>query len=200
MESTAEKCDKAYRAFWNCKGTFGRTWVLKPRVVHWIYTMVIRPVLTYSSTVWWPRVRYNIRRTELSKRQRLACLAITGAMKTTPTTAKEVLLGVPPLHVMIEAEAQALICKLMCNQQWKRKSTNFGHTKNSWDMEHEPILQAGSNRKLPRYAYHKPFKSSSLTSVNGRTDSTQTTKGAWSITQTGPRPLKALVLGCIDGA
>jgi hypothetical protein len=24
-------------------------------------------------------------------------------------------------------------------------------------MEHEPILQMGSDRMLPRYAYHKPF-------------------------------------------
>jgi hypothetical protein len=29
--------------------------------------MVIRPVLTYGSMVWWPRVRYNVSRTELSK-------------------------------------------------------------------------------------------------------------------------------------
>jgi hypothetical protein len=67
--------------------------------------------------------------TELSKMQRLVCLAITGAMKTTPTAAMEVLLGLPFLHVMIEAEAQAGIYQLMCNQQWKPKSTNIGHSK-----------------------------------------------------------------------
>jgi hypothetical protein len=105
MKGTAEKCDKAYRAFWTCKGTFGKMWGLKPRVVHWIYTMVIRLILTYSSMVWGLGVRYNFSRTELSKRQRLPCLAITGAMKTTPTAEMEFLLGLPPLHVMIEAEA-----------------------------------------------------------------------------------------------
>jgi hypothetical protein len=78
-------------------------------------------------------------------------------MKTTPTAAMEVLLGLPPLHVMIEAKAQGGIYRLMCNQQWKPKSTNFGHTKKSQDMEHEPILQMGCDRMLPRYAYHKPF-------------------------------------------
>ena len=67
VESTAENVmNKAYRAFWTCKGTFGKTWGLKPRVVHWIYTMVIRPALTCGSTVWWPWVRYNVSRTELS--------------------------------------------------------------------------------------------------------------------------------------
>jgi hypothetical protein len=99
---------------------------------------------------------------------RLACLAITGAMKTTPTAAMEVLLGLRPLRVMTEVEAQAGIYRLMCNQQWKPKSTNFGHTKQSRDMEHEPILRMGSDRMLLGYAYHKA-QSSSLTSVNGRT-------------------------------
>jgi hypothetical protein len=78
-------------------------------------------------------------------------------MKTIPTAAMEVLLGLPSLHVMIEVEDQAGIYRLMCNQQWKPKSTNFGHTKKSWDMEHEPILQMGSERMILRYAYHKPF-------------------------------------------
>jgi hypothetical protein len=75
--------------------------------------MVMRPVLTYGPAVWWPRVRYNVSRTELSKIQRFACLAITGAMKTTLTAAMEIFLGLPPLHDMIEAEAQAGIYRLM---------------------------------------------------------------------------------------
>jgi hypothetical protein len=78
-------------------------------------------------------------------------------VKTTPTAAMDVLLGFPPLHMMIEAEAQAEIYGLMCNQQRKPKSTNSGHTKKSQDMEHEPILQMRSDRMLLRSTYHKPF-------------------------------------------
>jgi hypothetical protein len=106
--------NKAYRAFWTCKSTFGKTWGLKPKVLHWIYIMIIRPFLTYGATVWWTRVNFNVSRRELNKLQRLACLAITGATKTTPTAAMEVLL---PLHVVIEAEAQAGVYRLMCSQQ-----------------------------------------------------------------------------------
>ena len=47
---------------------------------------------------------------ELSVLQELAHLAVTGVMKTTPTAAMEVLLGLPFLHVMTEAENQAWIC------------------------------------------------------------------------------------------
>jgi hypothetical protein len=38
-------------------------------------------------------------------------------MKITATVAMEVLLGIPPLHVMTEVEAQTGIYRLMCNQQ-----------------------------------------------------------------------------------
>jgi hypothetical protein len=53
--------------------------------------------------------------------------------------------------MMIEAKAQVGIYSVMCNQQWKPNSTNFGHTKKSRDMEHEPTLQMGADRMLPRY-------------------------------------------------
>jgi hypothetical protein len=75
--------------------------------------MVVGPVLTYGSTVWWPRVRYNVSRTELSDLQRLACLATTGAMKMTPTAAMEALLGLLLLHVMIKVETQAGTYRLL---------------------------------------------------------------------------------------
>jgi hypothetical protein len=49
---------------------------------------------------------------KLSKLQSSACLAITGAIKTIPPAATEVLLGLPPLHVMTETEIQAGIYRL----------------------------------------------------------------------------------------
>jgi hypothetical protein len=39
MKGTTEKYDKTYRALRTCKGTFGKTWGLKPRVVNGIYTL-----------------------------------------------------------------------------------------------------------------------------------------------------------------
>jgi hypothetical protein len=84
-------------------------------------------------------------------------LVIAEVMNMTPTAAMEVLLGLPPLHVMTEAEAQAELCRLMCTQHWRLKSTNFGHTKQSRDIGQEPIQKVGSDKMLLRYVYHKPF-------------------------------------------
>jgi len=92
---------KAYRAFWTCQSTSGKTWGLKTNLLYWIHTKVIRPILTYRSMVRQPRVRY-VSRMELNKQERLACLVITQIMRTTPTVAMDVHLGLPPLHVIIE--------------------------------------------------------------------------------------------------
>jgi hypothetical protein len=58
-----------------------------------MYNLVIRLVLTYDSTVWWPRVTYRFSRTELSKLQRSAGLAVTEVMRITPTATKGFLPG-----------------------------------------------------------------------------------------------------------
>jgi len=47
-------------------------------------------------------------------------------MKIPPAAAMDVLLRLPPLHVMNEAVAQARIYRLMCSQKRKTESTNFG--------------------------------------------------------------------------
>jgi hypothetical protein len=58
-------------------------------------TAVVRLMVTYPATIWWPRVRLKRSQAQL-KLQRTVCLGITGAMRTAPTAALEVLLGLPP--------------------------------------------------------------------------------------------------------
>jgi hypothetical protein len=55
------------------------------------------------------------------------CLGITGAMRTVPTAAMEVLLGFPPLNLQMEAEAKIGNYRLRWNEQRKPKSEGFGH-------------------------------------------------------------------------
>jgi hypothetical protein len=96
MQQVDKAINKAHKAFWTCRGTFGKTWGFGPKVVYWIYTAVVRPISTYAATIWWPRVKLKTSQAELSKLQRVACLGITGVMRTAPTAAMEVLLGLLP--------------------------------------------------------------------------------------------------------
>jgi hypothetical protein len=50
------KCRQAISAFYQVKRAVGKTWGISPTVVHWIYTVCIRPMLTYAAIVWWPSI------------------------------------------------------------------------------------------------------------------------------------------------
>jgi hypothetical protein len=54
-------------------------------------------------------------------------LGITGAMRTAPTAVMEVLLGLSPQPLQVEAETRIGNCRLHCNNQWKPKSEGFEH-------------------------------------------------------------------------
>jgi hypothetical protein len=138
------------------------------KVVCWIYTAVVRPIAIYAANIWWPRVKFKTSQAELSKLQRMACLGITGVMRTAPTAAMEVLLGLPPLHLYVEVEAKIRYYRLHCNEQWISKSEGFGHAYMTRDMEKVPILQMWSDKMIVRHVYDKPFMIRFPTEVNGR--------------------------------
>jgi hypothetical protein len=86
----------------------GKKWGLRPNVVHWLYTRVIRPSTLHGALVWWPNVTQKTTKTQLGRIQRMTCLAIMGAMKSTATAAMEILLNLTPLDLVIMAEARIL--------------------------------------------------------------------------------------------
>ena len=86
-----------------CRRAIGQKWGLSPKSVHWLYTMVVVPVLTYGSIVWWRKAQQCTVILKLNHLQRLGLLGITGAMTTTPTAALEVLTGLVPLHISVES-------------------------------------------------------------------------------------------------
>jgi hypothetical protein len=81
-------------------------------MVHWLYNRVIRPSIFHGTLVWWSKFRQKTIKTQLGRVQIMARLAITGAMKSTPTAATEVLLNLTPFDLLIMAEARMEIYRL----------------------------------------------------------------------------------------
>jgi hypothetical protein len=81
-------------------------------MVHWLCTRVIRPSILYAALVWWPKVMQKTTKVQSGRIQRMACLAITGAMKSTPTAAMEVLLNLTPLDLLVMAEVRMALYRL----------------------------------------------------------------------------------------
>jgi hypothetical protein len=78
----------------------------EPKIVHWIYTTVVQPILTYAALQWWKKASQISVNRKTAYLQRLACINITGSMHSTPTAALEVILMLPPLGIYIEGEAR----------------------------------------------------------------------------------------------
>lgn len=104
--------DKATNALWISKRTFGNKWGLRPAMIHWIYTAIVRPRITYASLVWWPKTKEKCAIKKLGKIQRLAAVSTTGAMRSTPTNALDAMLNILPLHQYVQLEAEKAAIRL----------------------------------------------------------------------------------------
>ena len=106
---------KATSAIWACSTLFGKTWGLKPQLALWSYITIARPRITYAALAWWPKVNEKTAQAKLTKVQRLACLSVTSALRTTPTAALEALLCLLPLHLHVKKEAELGALRLQRN-------------------------------------------------------------------------------------
>jgi len=88
VDNTIDKCT---RALFTCRKIAGKSWGTLPRKIRWMYFMVVRPILTYGAIAWGDRARISTTKVKLHKLQRMACVCMTGAIRTSPTAALEVL-------------------------------------------------------------------------------------------------------------
>ena len=101
---------KATSTLFTSKKIVGSKWGLKPNMMRWVYTAIVRPAMVYGSHIWYKKsvMKRNGRKvthTKLQKVQRLALLLMTGASKSSPTDALEAITNITPLFLFIEGEA-----------------------------------------------------------------------------------------------
>ena len=180
------KTKKACIAFCQCRRLVGKKWGLNPKITLWLYTTVIRPSLTYGSVVWWPRTQLTTVKTKLQSLQRLASVAATGCMRTTPSAALEYLLNLRPLDLVIKEEARAAALRLRANGLWKQ-GTEAAHTTVLQGILKEiPLLEAPIDRTPCHHVFDRRYDirltaesndSSGINEVRIYTDGSKTTHG-----------------------
>lgn len=144
-----------------CRRAVGKTWGLKPRMVMWIYTMIIRPLVSYGAVVWWTKTTQGTVGGKLNSIQRMASLAITGAMSSTPTVTLEALLDLPPLGVFIQGQARMGAYRLQQTGCWRSRWPLTGHQKISQVISGD-ALHMPSDHMTPRLSVDKTFKTKIL--------------------------------------
>jgi ribonuclease HI len=102
---------RAKSSLWICRKLVGKLWGLKPKLAYWIYTAMIRPIVSYASIVWWRKLKKKGAKDALNSLQRLACAITLSGTKSTPRETMEVLLNLPPLDIFLEQEAMGANCR-----------------------------------------------------------------------------------------
>jgi hypothetical protein len=102
------------------------------------------------------KVIHKNTKTQLGRIQRMACLAIMGAMKLTPTAATEVLLNLTSLNLLIMAEARMALYRLHMIKQPADLKTETGLL-SIWKNVSDRILDMRSDHTIPVYNRSKIF-------------------------------------------
>ena len=123
----------------------------------WMYTAIVRPMLTYGSFIWYKEAEKTSFRIKMNKLQRLACVLTTGAMRTTPTAALEIILNLPPLHIFMKMEAKITNYKLSTNENINLKKLTDEYLDQEQTKD-EILNLKNSDFMKPKYNFDHSFK------------------------------------------
>ena len=155
---------KATTALMQCRQIVGKTWGIKPSIMKWIYTAVIRPIMSYACVSWAGGLNKKYLVRKLTKVQRLACLMISSAFPGTPTGALEILLNITPIEEFLLAEAVRGSYRISVSGHWHAKPVgSFGKTKSHVDICNEarrflPLLQMPADRVKKTKVFERNFE------------------------------------------
>jgi len=95
-------------------------------------------------------------KTQLDKIQRMACLAITGAIKSTTIAAMEILLNLTPLNLVILVEVRMALYTLHILKETANPKAEAGLLY-IWKNVSDQILDMQADHTIPVYYYSKIF-------------------------------------------
>lgn len=157
-EHVEHRLSKCIRILWCCRSAIGNTWGITPKSILWIYTAIVRPTLAYGAFLWWRYTLTENGKKKLAHLQRVACLAITGAMSTTPQSAIEALLNLPSLDNYVTAEGRATAYRIRHQLTSQQLRNRISHTNALLDLyKYEGIVEAPNDHIKTTYIFDKGF-------------------------------------------
>ena len=117
---------KAINSLMQCNRAIGPTWGLTPKVCRWIYTSVIRPMLSYSVVVWVRALNNKANIKKLERVQGMALRLMSGAFPTTPFSALNKLTNMPGIIIYLRGEAAKGAARLQGYGDWTVETAPVG--------------------------------------------------------------------------
>jgi len=100
---------------------------MSPRIVNWVHTAVVKPILLYGVALWWTALHKQCILTPLNNVQLMATLCISGALRTTLNEALNAILNLPSLDLAGMERAKSAAIRLRDTGLWKAQF--YGHDK-----------------------------------------------------------------------
>ena len=92
---------------------------IQPKVVHWLNTAVVRPIVLSGICVLWTALNKKAYLNSLMRVQRQAELCINAALKTTPSAVLGILLNFPSLDIVAKKGAKNSALRFAAYDVWK---------------------------------------------------------------------------------
>lgn len=121
-----ERAKKGLNAFYACKKAIGKSWGLSSKLIMWLYTAVVRPIMFHGAVAWWKCLETKRHLDTITKVQRQIGLTATGALRSTATECLSTILALPPLDEFARYSAANTAVRLRASGVWTDKT--YGHT------------------------------------------------------------------------
>ena len=114
--------EKATIAMAQCRKMVGKTWGLNPKVCKWLYTAIVRPIVSYGGIVFSKCLENKGTIKILSKLQRKGLVSTLNAPRSAPTQGLELMMGILPLHIHIQTTIIMTKTRLEASGNWMLKT------------------------------------------------------------------------------
>ena len=98
----SEVCKKAKNLVHHLKRGISVKWGMSGEAFKSIYESAILPVVNYGAIVWGSALKFKCHQEQLERVQRQAMLSISGVLRTTSTSALQVITSLPPIYLKIQ--------------------------------------------------------------------------------------------------
>ena len=102
------KINQAKKALYAARSSLGKMWGPSPKMMLWLFKVVIRPMITYGSMIWAHGLKGKLKN-KLRSLQRLALLMTGHYRNGTPTAGLEVITDTMPIDLFIDKEAVSTV-------------------------------------------------------------------------------------------
>ena len=102
-------------------------WGPQPKLMRWMYTGIVRPVVSYAAMVWAHQIEDDTVEDKLRTLNRRAINTMVKIPRSTPTRGLEIILDILPLHLHIKKEGFAAYSRIkkLNPLQWEGIFTNL---------------------------------------------------------------------------